>query len=74
MGPHSPWHDRRVRLAANLAIDRQALIEAERLGFGRPTGSIIPSTLEFALPLEPFPYDPGPGQAPAGRGRLPARL
>jgi peptide/nickel transport system substrate-binding protein len=56
--PTSPWHDRRVRLAANLAIDKQAIIEVERLGFGRPTGSIIPRTLEFALPLEPFPYDP----------------
>jgi peptide/nickel transport system substrate-binding protein len=56
--PQSPWHDRRVRLAATLAIDRQALIEVERLGFGRPGGSIIPSSLEFALPLEPFPYDP----------------
>jgi peptide/nickel transport system substrate-binding protein len=55
--PTSPWHDRRVRLAANLAIDKQALIEVERLGLGRPTGSIIPSLLEFALPLEPFPYD-----------------
>src|ERR671922_1977382 len=54
----SPWHDRRVRLAANLAIDKQAINEVERLGFGRPTGSIIPRTLEFALPLEPFPYDP----------------
>jgi peptide/nickel transport system substrate-binding protein len=45
-------------LAATLAIDRQALIEVERLGFGRPAGSFIPRTLEFALPLEPFPYDP----------------
>jgi ABC-type transport system substrate-binding protein len=25
---------------------------------GRPAGSIIPSTLQFALPLEPFPYNP----------------
>jgi peptide/nickel transport system substrate-binding protein len=56
--PASPWHDHRVRLAANLAIDRQALIDAERLGFGRPAGSIVPSTLEFALPLEPLPYNP----------------
>ena len=55
--PASPWHDRRVRLAANLAIDRQALIEAERLGFGRPAGRSFPHP-EFALPLEPFPYDP----------------
>jgi peptide/nickel transport system substrate-binding protein len=54
----SPWHDRRVRLAANLAVDKQAIIDVERLGLGRPAGSIIPRALEFALPLEPFPYDP----------------
>src|SRR6185503_21120428 len=28
----SPWHDRRVRLAANLAADRQGLNEAVTLG------------------------------------------
>src|ERR671925_1340099 len=56
--PKSPWHDQRVRLAANLAIDRQAINEAERMGLGRPTGSIIPRTMEFALPVEPLPYDP----------------
>jgi peptide/nickel transport system substrate-binding protein len=54
----SPWHDQPVRLAANLAIDRQAINEAERMGLGRPTGSIIPRSMEFALPLEPVPYDP----------------
>jgi peptide/nickel transport system substrate-binding protein len=54
----SPWHDRRVRLAANLAIDRKALNEAERLGFSRLSGSIIPRVMEYALPLEPYPYDP----------------
>jgi len=54
----SPWHDRRVRLAANLAIDKQAINEVERLGLSRMTGSIIPRVFEFALPLEPFPYDP----------------
>jgi ABC-type transport system substrate-binding protein len=27
-------------------------------GFLTQRGSIIPRTLEFALPLEPFPYDP----------------
>jgi peptide/nickel transport system substrate-binding protein len=56
--PKSPWHDPRVRLAVNLAIDRQAINEAERLGLSRLTGSIIPRALEFALPLEPYPYDP----------------
>jgi peptide/nickel transport system substrate-binding protein len=54
----SPWHDRRVRLAANLAIDKQAINEVERLGFSRLTGSMLPSTLEFALRIEPYPYDP----------------
>ena len=56
--PKSPWHDRRVRLAATMAVDKQALNEAERLGFSRLTGSIIPSAMEFALKLEPYPYDP----------------
>src|SRR5882724_10015343 len=54
----SPWQDRRVRLAANLAIDKRAINDAERLGFSRLTGSIIPSVMEFALKIEPFGYDP----------------
>ena len=56
--PKSPWHDPRVRLAANYALDRQALSDAERLGASPPAGSIIPETFEFALPFEPYPYDP----------------
>ena len=54
----SPWQNRRVRLAANLAIDKQAVNQAERLGFSRLTGSIIPSVMDFALRIEPYPYDP----------------
>ena len=54
----SPWQDRRVRLAVNLALDKQAVNQAERLGFSRVTGSIIPSVMDFALPLDPYPYDP----------------
>jgi peptide/nickel transport system substrate-binding protein len=56
--PKSPWNDRRVRLAANYAIDRQALSDAETLGASRPAGNHVPRTFEFALPLEPYPYDP----------------
>ena len=56
--PKSPWNDRRVRLAANLAVDKPTLNDSERLGFSRLTGSIIPSGMEFALPIEPYPSDP----------------
>ena len=54
----SPWHDRRVRKAASLAIDRKALSEAETLGASKPAGNFVPPTFEFALPIEPDPYDP----------------
>ena len=56
--PRSPWADRRVRLAAAMAMDKQAINQAERLGYSRLTGSIIPSIMEFAVRIEPFPYDP----------------
>jgi len=56
--PKSPWADRRVRLAASLAIDRQALSQAETLGFSRPTGSLVPRDFEFALPIDAPAYDP----------------
>jgi peptide/nickel transport system substrate-binding protein len=56
--PKSPWADKRVRLAASMAIDRWALSEAETLGASKPTGSIVPKTFEFALPIEPQRYDP----------------
>ena len=56
--PKSPWHDRRVRLATNHAIDRQAMNQAENLGFARLTGSIIPASFEFYW-QPPLPaYDP----------------
>jgi peptide/nickel transport system substrate-binding protein len=54
----SPWHDKRVRLAASVAVDRRAVNQAETLGFSRLTGSIIPRSFEFALPIDPPPYDP----------------
>src|SRR5712692_1014255 len=56
--PKSPWHDRRVRLAANLAIDRQAINQAVTLGFSKITHSIIPSTFDFYWQPPLYPYDP----------------
>src|SRR3989449_382850 len=54
----SPWADRRVRAAASHAIDRQAINEAEALGYSGPTGNIVPRHQEFSLAIEPHPYDP----------------
>ena len=55
--PKSPWHDRRVRLAAYHAIDRQAINEAETLGFSKITWSIIPSHFDFYWQPPGYPYD-----------------
>ena len=56
--PKSPWHDQRVRLAASVAIDRQAISQAETLGFAKPAASIVPSVFEVAWPAPPIAYDP----------------
>jgi len=56
--PKSPWADRRVRLAANLAMDRKALNESEYLGFARAASSIIPRDFQFFWAAPPYPHDP----------------
>ncbi len=53
----SPWHDQRVRLAANLAIDRKTLNDAATLGLSKVTWSIIPATFEFFWQPPPYPHD-----------------
>jgi peptide/nickel transport system substrate-binding protein len=49
----SPWHDRRLRLATSLAIDRPSINQALTLGHSRINGSIIPSTFDFFWPPPP---------------------
>ena len=56
--PKSPWHDRRVRLAANLAIDRKSRNQAITLGHSRLSYSIIPSTFDFFWQPPAYAYDP----------------
>jgi peptide/nickel transport system substrate-binding protein len=56
--PKSPWHDKRLRLAVNYALDRQAISDAGCLGFCPPTGVIVPRVMDFALQAAPMPYDP----------------
>jgi peptide/nickel transport system substrate-binding protein len=66
-GPHqwdakSPWHDRRVRLAAARALDRNAVNQAETLGFSRVAASIVPAGFEFSWPAPLYGYDPAQGR------------
>jgi peptide/nickel transport system substrate-binding protein len=56
--PKSPWADRRVRLAANYAIDRKSLNEAEYLGLSKVTATIIPSGFEFSWSPPTYAHDP----------------
>ena len=55
--PKSPWHDQRLRLAVNYALDRQRINEAACLGFCPPAGVIVPRVMDFALQVEAMPYD-----------------
>ena len=56
--PASPWHDLRVRQAANLALDRDGMSEALFLGGCKTTNSIIPYTFEYYWQPPPAVYDP----------------
>src|SRR5262249_39907259 len=46
------------RSAPNSALDRQAIGVAGFLGFCPPAGVVVPRVMEFALQVEPMPYDP----------------
>jgi peptide/nickel transport system substrate-binding protein len=56
--PKSPWHDLRVRQAANLALDRDGMNEALFLGYCKITNSIIPDSFEYYWQPPPAVYDP----------------
>jgi peptide/nickel transport system substrate-binding protein len=47
--PKSPWHDLRVRQAANLAIDREGMNKALFLGYCKTTNSIVPYTFDAGM-------------------------
>jgi peptide/nickel transport system substrate-binding protein len=55
--PKSPWHDKRLRLAVNHALNRKQTNEAACLGFCPPAGVIVPRVMDFALQVEAPAYD-----------------
>jgi peptide/nickel transport system substrate-binding protein len=54
----SPWADKRVRLAANYAIDRQGINQAVYLGYSKLAYSFVPQGMEYFWAPPPYPYDP----------------
>jgi peptide/nickel transport system substrate-binding protein len=57
--PKSPWHDVRIRRAANLAIDRKTMNEALTRGYSHITGNpFVPDMFEFYWQPPAPVYDP----------------
>jgi peptide/nickel transport system substrate-binding protein len=57
--PNSPFHDKRVRQAVSLAIDRDAINQAECDGLGRVDGNWINDDVEYGLPWPQWQHDIG---------------
>ena len=55
--PASPWHDKRLRQAVNLALNRTEINQAACLGFCPPAGVIVPRVMEYALEVEAPEHD-----------------
>jgi peptide/nickel transport system substrate-binding protein len=57
--PNSPLKDPRVRLALNLAVNRQAIIDQVLDGSTDPAAQLtFPGAFGYDGSLEPYPYDP----------------
>jgi peptide/nickel transport system substrate-binding protein len=62
-GP-TPFTDRRVRQAANYAVDREAIAKNLLGGYSQPVaGFVSPLTFGFDASLKPYPYDPAKAKA-----------
>ena len=58
--PQSPFHDKKVREAISIAINREAIVERLYAGEGGPVTSFFsgPGSFGFNADLQGYPYDP----------------
>src|SRR5260370_28249165 len=56
--PKNPFHDKQVRQAVSLAVDRDAMNQAESGGLGRVDGNWINDDVVYAIDWPKWPYDP----------------
>ena len=55
----APFTDKRVRLAINMAIDKQAILQAVYQGAGQPAKNLIPPTMwSYNNQVQDFAHDP----------------
>ena len=53
-----PFDNPKVREAINYAVNKEALAKVAFAGYARPATGIIPSQIEYAEKIGPWPYDP----------------
>ena len=68
--PNNPFHDKRVRQAISLAIDRKAINDAESGGMGMVSGNWINNDVEVRARMAGVRVQRRQGQAADGGGRL----
>jgi len=56
--PKNPFHDKRVRQAVSLAVDRDAMNEAESGGLGRVDGNWINDDVVYGMGWPKWPHEP----------------
>ena len=62
-GTPNPFVDRRVRLAVNYAIDKDAIIKNLLKGMGDKVAVLFPEDIGYDPDLKPYPYDPAKAKA-----------
>jgi len=56
--PKNPFHDKQVRQAVSLVVDRDVMNQAESGGLGRVDGNWINDDVVYAIDWPKWPYDP----------------